>query len=124
MQIKSKNTNAQNATLNMPIDGEVEVVNGIAEVSDELGNLLLGNPNDWEKVVGEVEELDEETDLSDDKVEDGLAELDLAALVDIAKEAKLKGYNLFAKDAAKMRAFLRKKIKDGAIVLEEGEGTK
>lgn len=116
MQVKSKNVNSQNTTLNMPIDGEVEVVNGIAEVSDELGNLLLGNPADWELVEGEIEELDEEDEDKggDDKTaDDGLDKLELADLVEMAKGANLKGYNLFAKDAAKMRAFLRKKLNAG-----------
>lgn len=114
MQIKSKNINSQNCTLNMPIDGEVEVTNGIAEVSDELGNLLLGNPADWEATTEEVEELDEEDEGSDVPNEDGLDELELPDLIEMAKEAKLKGYNLFTKDAAKMRAFLRKKLKAAA----------
>jgi len=119
MQLKSLNTNHQNGTLNMPIDGEVEIVNGLVEVSDELGHLLLGNPTDWAATVEEVEELDEEDDTAE-KTEDGLDELDLPELIDMAKTAKLKGYNLFAKDAPKMRAFLRKKMKDAAKAADEG----
>lgn len=110
-QIKSKHPNFQNCTLNAPIDGEITVVDGIAEVSDELAPLLLANETDWEALEELEEELEEETEETEEEKTDGLDELTLEEMIDLAKQGAIKGYTLFIKDERKMRSFLRKKMK-------------
>lgn len=51
---------------------------------------------------------EKEVELSE--FEKQLDAMNLEELVDLAKTSKLKGYNLFAKDASKMRVFLKKKL--------------
>lgn len=109
MLIKSKHPNFQNSTLNLPIVGETEVVNGLIDVPKEVADLLLGNPSDWEKAEAEVE-ADEELEEVEETEGDGLDKLSLEEMIEFAKTNGLKGYQLFSKDKEKMIAFLRKKL--------------
>lgn len=57
MKIKSTNVHAFGKTLNVPIDGKVTLSDeGVAEVSNEAGELLIANSPNWELAEAEKKE--------------------------------------------------------------------
>jgi len=125
MQIQTHLDAFKNCKIHLPIVGETEVVDGKVDVPEEVANLLLLGDN-WSKVeTGEEELLSELGDINDEQVidsknvEDDLSKLDLATMIKIAKEANLKGYQIFIKNEKGMRAFLRKKL--ASVINAENE---
>ena len=50
MKIQAKNKNIKSMKLSVPVDGLIEIdANGIVEVSEECGRMLIEGTNDWEK---------------------------------------------------------------------------
>lgn len=50
MKIQAKNKNIKSMKLSVPVDGMIEIdANGIVEVSEECGRMLIEGTNDWEK---------------------------------------------------------------------------
>ena len=140
MKIQAKNKNIKSMKLSVPVDGLIEIdANGIVEVSEECGRMLIEGTNDWEKfgegkdtkngkkgsekapASGKKEEGEGEGDegqLSDKEAIEALQQLSLADCIETAKAA---GYpkneweklSKNEKSAEKlMRTYLVKKYKD------------
>jgi hypothetical protein len=104
----------------LPKIGEVEISEqGTIEVEDSIASLLLDGDN-WEQIEQSENEDENEDAPDEDGDEDEEADnVELSSKIDsmsledmllLAKEANLKGFNLFSKDASKMRIFLKKKL--------------
>ena len=117
MKIQAKNKNIKSMKLSVPVDGLIEIdANGIVEVSEECGRMLIEGTNDWEKfgegkdtkngkkgsekapASGKKEEGEEEGDeggkgegdegqLSDKEAIEALQQLSLADCIETAKAA-------------------------------------
>ena len=126
--------------LSVPVDGLIEIdANGIVEVSEECGRMLIEGTNDWEKfgegkdtkngkkgsekapASGKKEEGKEEGDegqLSDKEAIEALQQLSLADCIETAKaagypEKEWEKLSKNEKSAEKlMRTYLVKKYKD------------
>lgn len=129
MKIKAKNPRLiKSMKLNVPIDGIIEIdENGVAEVSSKCGQMLIEGTNDWkefgEKKVSNEEETnagagekDENADISDEEVIEGIKQMSLDDCVALAKQSGYpeKEWEKFAKNekAAEklMRQYLIKKF--------------
>lgn len=129
MKIKAKNPRLiKSMKLNVPIDGIIEIdENGVAEVSSKCGQMLIEGTNDWEKfgekkvsdeveTNAEAEEKDENADISDEEVIEGIKKMSLDECVALAKQSGYpeKEWEKFAKNekAAEklMRQYLIKKF--------------
>ena len=129
MKIKAKNPRLiKSMKLNVPIDGIIEIdENGVAEVSSKCGQMLIEGTNDWEKFgekkvsdEGETNagagEKDENADISDEEVIEGIKQMSLDDCVALAKQSGYpeKEWEKFAKNekAAEklMRQYLIKKF--------------
>ena len=129
MKIKAKNPRLiKSMKLNVPIDGIIEIdENGVAEVSSKCGQMLIEGTNDWEKfgekkvsneeeTNAEAEEKDENADISDEEVIEGIKQMSLDECVALAKQSGYpeKEWEKFAKNekAAEklMRQYLIKKF--------------
>lgn len=86
-------------------DEEEEDLDANEEDNEEDENDAENAKNDASKLNSKK---DGEVEMSEFQTE--LGKMELQELVDLAKNSKLKGYNLFAKDASKMRIFLKKKL--------------
>jgi hypothetical protein len=102
----------------LPKIGEVEISEqGTIEVEDSIASLLLDGDN-WEQIEQSEDEDEDAPDEDGDEDEEAdnvelSSKIDSMSLEDmllLAKEANLKGFNLFSKDASKMRIFLKKKL--------------
>lgn len=112
MKIKAKNQNIKSMKLSVPVDGLIEIDdNGIAEVSERCGKMLINGTRDWEefeadKVTGKTNKDGEqgEEDVNESEIENsdsmddskattdkeiiaGLNELSLDSCIEAAKEA-------------------------------------
>ena len=140
MKIQAKNKNIKSMKLSVPVDGLIEIdANGIVEVSEECGRMLIEGTNDWEKfgegkdtkngkkgsekapASGKKEECKEEGDegqLSDKEAIEALQQLSLADCIETAKaagypEKEWEKLSKNEKSAEKlMRTYLVKKYKD------------
>lgn len=129
MKIKAKNPRLiKSMKLNVPIDGIIEIdENGVAEVSSKCGQMLIEGTNDWEKfgekkvsneeeTNAEAGEKDENADISDEEVIEGIKQMSLDECVALAKQSGYpeKEWEKFAKNekAAEklMRQYLIKKF--------------
>lgn len=139
MILKTRLTSMFGAKIIVPIAGEVEInAQGEIDVDENVAHLLLQG-EDWHAPAlaksddGGSDEDEEDDDKGENVAENAknnapatsatsekevelsefekqLDAMNLEELVDLAKTSKLKGYNLFAKDASKMRVFLKKKL--------------
>lgn len=140
MKIQAKNKNIKSMKLSVPVDGLIEIdANGIVEVSEECGRMLIEGTNDWEKfgegkdtkdgkkgsekapASGKKEEGKGEGDegqLSDKEAIEALQQLSLADCIETAKaagypEKEWEKLSKNEKSAEKlMRTYLVKKYKD------------
>ena len=140
MKIQAKNKNIKSMKLSVPVDGLIEIdANGIVEVSEECGRMLIEGTNDWEKFgegkdtkngkkgsekapsSGKKEEGEGEGDegqLSDKEAIETLQQLSLADCIETAKaagypEKEWEKLSKNEKSAEKlMRTYLVKKYKD------------
>lgn len=140
MKIQAKNKNIKSMKLSVPVDGLIEIdANGIVEVSEECGRMLIEGTNDWEKfgegkdtkngkkgsekapASGKKEEDEGEGDegqLSDKEAIEALQQLSLADCIETAKaagypEKEWEKLSKNEKSAEKlMRTYLVKKYKD------------
>lgn len=140
MKIQAKNKNIKSMKLSVPVDGLIEIdANGIVEVSEECGRMLIEGTNDWEKfgegkdtkngkkgsekapASGKKEEGEGEGDegqLSDKEAIEALQQLSLADCIETAKaagypEKEWEKLSKNEKSAEKlMRTYLVKKYKD------------
>ena len=140
MKIQAKNKNIKSMKLSVPVDGMIEIdANGIVEVSEECGRMLIEGTNDWEKfgegkdtkngkkgsekapASGKKEEDEGEGDegqLSDKEAIEALQQLSLADCIETAKaagypEKEWEKLSKNEKSAEKlMRTYLVKKYKD------------
>ena len=140
MKIQAKNKNIKSMKLSVPVDGLIEIdANGIVEVSEECGRMLIEGTNDWEKfgeckdtkngkkgsekapASGKKEEYEGEGDegqLSDKEAIEALQQLSLADCIETAKaagypEKEWEKLSKNEKSAEKlMRTYLVKKYKD------------
>lgn len=140
MKIKAKNNNVKAMKLYVPVDGLIEInADGIANVSERCGIMLITGTNDWEefkedknpaedkKPAEKAEKNDSESEKNDSESEkptdeeiiSGLKKLSLEECIDTAKAAGYaeKEWEKFAKNekAAEklMRQYLVKKYKEG-----------
>lgn len=133
MKIKTSHEHIQNTTLTFPIDGELKIENGVVEVSDELGALLIENGSGWESAE-ETEQTGSKNDKSgngktkepakttketakkkvieSDDVQDELTGMPLKDMIELAEKAGLKGWQIFKNREAHLRTFLRKKLNE------------
>lgn len=130
MKIKAKNLKSASTKLIVPFDGLIDVnVNGIAEVSEKCGSILLEQSSDWELVEeggknkttnskkgAEADKTADDTSAVDETAQiiAGLKAMTLEDSIELAKES---GYpeSEWKKFAAKqnlMAAYLVKKFKD------------
>ena len=140
MKIQAKNKNIKSMKLSVPVDGLIEIdANGIVEVSEECGRMLIEGTNDWEKfgegkdtkngkkgsekapASGKKEEGEGEGDegqLSDKEAIEALQQLSLADCIETAMaagypEKEWEKLSKNEKSAEKlMRTYLVKKYKD------------
>lgn len=140
MKIQAKNKNIKSMKLSVPVDGLIEIdANGIVEVSEECGRMLIEGTNDWENfgegkdtkngkkgsekapASGKKEEDEGEGDegqLSDKEAIEALQQLSLADCIETAKaagypEKEWEKLSKNEKSAEKlMRTYLVKKYKD------------
>jgi hypothetical protein len=111
MQIRTTLPQYANAELNLPEVGATKFIDGVAEVPDHIGALLLGQPNDWEEVlIEEAEQVEEMSTEDEQALSESIDQMSLDELVALAKESKLVGYNAFLKNEAKMKSYLKKKL--------------
>ena len=140
MKIQAKNKNIKSMKLSVPVDGLIEIdANGIVEVSEECGRMLIEGTNDWEKFgegkdtkngkkgsekapasvkKEEGKEEGDEGQLSDKEAIEALQQLSLADCIETAKaagypEKEWEKLSKNEKSAEKlMRTYLVKKYKD------------
>lgn len=119
MKIRTHKKHIVNSTVNFPNIGHKEVVDGIVDVPDDIAKLLTQG-EDWEyadksivskekKSTKKVEEVLEEEDEDDE--EQNLDSLSLPDLIEVAKEAKVKGWEKFKDKKAVLLALIKKTIK-------------
>lgn len=133
MKIKAKNNNIKAMKLYVPVDGLIEInADGIANVSERCGIMLITGTNDWEefkedknpaedkKPAEKAKKNDSESEKpTDEEIISGLKKLSLEECIDTAKAAGYaeKEWEKFAKNekAAEklMRQYLVKKYKEG-----------
>ena len=132
MKIKATNETVKSMKLCVPVDGIIEInAEGLAEVSDKCGKMLVEGTNDWKEVgagkgteetkkvvEGEGNNPKEETTNKDDEVIKGIEVMPLQDCIEMAQQAGYpeKEWQKLAKNekAAEklMRNYLIKKYKD------------
>ncbi len=138
MKIKLKNNKLGIANLIVPIDGMISInPEGVAEVSEQCGKILLGQIDNWEEVVDKktaakttspvADENTEETkedsneedsnedneELTDEQIIEGIKSLSLEEAINLAKESGYpeKEWGKMSTKANLMPAYLIKKFK-------------
>lgn len=137
MKIKLKNNKLGITNLIVPIDGMISInPEGVAEVSEQCGEILLGQIDNWEKVVKKTaaetttpaaDEKTEETkkdskeedskeeneELTDEQIIEGIKSLSLEEAINLAKESGYpeKEWKKMSAKANLMSAYLIKKFK-------------
>lgn len=137
MKIIAKNKNIKSMKLNVPVDGCIDIdENGIAEVSQSCGMMLINGTLDWKEFSegkdteesekepeqgendGNQESGEDSNDVSNEEVIEGLKKLSLDECIATAKEAGYpeKEWEKLSKNekAAEklMRQYLVKKFKE------------
>ena len=102
MKIQAKNQDIKSMKLSVPVDGLIEIdENGIAEVSEKCGTMLILGTSDWKEFKAgkgtgdtekdgeqDAEDVDEAKKPSTDKeIIEGLNKMPLEACIATAKEA-------------------------------------
>lgn len=124
MKIKTSNEHIQNSIVNFPIVGKKQVTDGEIDVPEEVASLLLQN-EDWTEVnvsskedsgtsKKEVEGAKKQITKTPEKtpIQDALTELPIEELIDIAKKAKIKGWQILKTKPEGLRNLIRKNLKD------------
>lgn len=103
----------KNAKMNIPFDGEIETdENGIVEVSEAAAKELCHEGSLWTNLDTKIEEINEEDEENlDNELSVDLEILDLPAMIEVAKQAELDGWEKFQKNEKAMRTYLSKRLK-------------
>lgn len=114
MLLKNKHAKHANIKLNLPIVGEVQMTDGIVDVPKNVHDLLIGDGlNEW--ATGEEVETEpsgfKSTD-GKDQFEEMVNALTFEEVIDLAKEAQIKNYQIFSKNEKAMRTYVIKKLRE------------
>jgi len=108
MLLKTKHKPHANVKMNLPIVGEVQIKDGIVDVSKEVHDLLIGDgKNEWTTGEPTVD-----TQLNVDEIQKMVDSLTFEEVFALAKEAKIKNYQVFAKNEKALRTFVIKKLRE------------
>lgn len=120
MLLRTKLAKHANVKMNLPIVGEVQLVNGIVDVPEHVHKLMIGDGlNEWtsgeQSAVEDTKnslKKDDQIDHTPDQFEEMVGSLSFEEVVDLAKEAKIKSYQLFAKNEQALRTYVIKKLRE------------
>lgn len=114
MKIKHLNQHFKDSELNLPEIGITQLTDGVADVPDNIAEMLLAG-DDWEKI-------DEDFDLEGNKLQKELksqeTELDefdsltLEELQEICEKSELRNWKPFKNKSETLKKMLRKKMKE------------